>query len=134
MRFIAFGALGGLFAVFTSWLITGVLFHRFQALTPETWRPEGPREYTISSILQVFSGAAIGLLFWHTGGLHIGRVGWLETGFIYGILLWLALALPIVLSMALFIRLHRGMVVGILLQWLVSAQLATLACAWAQAT
>jgi hypothetical protein len=132
MTLVLFGALGGVIAIFTSWLITGFLFHRFQAETPGTWRPEGPRQYAAASALDVFAGAAIGLLYWHTGGVHIGGgAGWLFRGALFGVLAWLALALPVILSMATFVYLHRGVVVGLLLDWLAVALLASIACAWA---
>jgi hypothetical protein len=42
IRAVVAGAVAGMVSIFTSWLITGVLFHRYQRLTPATWRPEGP--------------------------------------------------------------------------------------------
>lgn len=37
------GLIAGVISVFTSWLWMGVIFHRYQRETPETWRPEGSR-------------------------------------------------------------------------------------------
>jgi hypothetical protein len=126
------GAVGGVLSIFTSWLITGYLFHQYQRLTPETWRPEGPKQYARSSVVQVLAGAVVGLLFFATGGLsHLAARGWLATGVLFGFLAWLALACPVVVTSAVYIRLHRGVVVGLLLDSLVGVLLVSMICAWA---
>jgi hypothetical protein len=38
------------------WLFIGFLFHKYQALTPQTWRPENYTSYTYSSLLSVLFG------------------------------------------------------------------------------
>jgi hypothetical protein len=126
------GAGGGVLSVFTSWLLTGVLFHPFQALTPATWRPgEGGRQYAMSSGLTVLAGILIAALFSTTGGTVFGHSNWIAAGVLFGVLTWAALAMPILLSMALFVNLHRGFVVGILLDWLVVTVICAVAAAFA---
>jgi hypothetical protein len=44
------GLIAGVVSVFTSWLWMGVIFHRYQRETPETWRPEGSRSYIAASL------------------------------------------------------------------------------------
>ena len=66
-RLMLAGAIGGFLSIFTSWLITGALFHKYQRLTPDTWRPEGPTQYTLSSVVQMLGGALVGLLYFATG-------------------------------------------------------------------
>ncbi len=132
IRVVGAGAIGGFLSILTSWLITGYLFHRFQRLTPETWRPEGAKQYGLSSVIQVLGGAAIGLLFFATGGLsHLGVAGWLPNGLLFGALAWLALACSVQATNAVYINLHRGVVVGLFLDSLVGVLLASCACAWA---
>ncbi len=132
IRIMMVGAGGGVLSIFTSWLITGYLFHGYQRLTPETWRPEGVTQYALSSVVQVFGGAAIGLLFFATGGVsHIAVHGWLGTGVLFGFLAWLALVCPVVVTNAVYVRLHRGVVAGLILDSLVGVLLISTACAWA---
>src|ERR1700712_2026349 len=58
------------------WFIIGFLFHKYQALTPQTWRPENYSSYTYSTLLSVLFGAlftlfyiTIGSKYVHNGGL-----------------------------------------------------------------
>jgi hypothetical protein len=120
--------------VFTSWLITGTLFHRFQGATPATWRPEGPMQYVLSMALNLFAGLALGVLFGATGGVcALAESKWWLQGIVFGCLCWASLPLPMQLTAALFINLHRGFVVGILLDILAMCLLAGLGSAWATA-
>lgn len=41
----------------------GVIFHRYQSETPETWRPEGSRSYIAASPLPVLAAIGIACLF-----------------------------------------------------------------------
>jgi hypothetical protein len=132
LRVVTAGAVGGVISIFSSWLITGYLFHDYQRLTPETWRPEGPKQYALSSLVQVLGGAAIGLLFFATGRLsHPAARGWLGTGLIFGLLAWVALVCPVVATSAVYVRLHRGFVAGWLLDSLITVLIVSSACAWA---
>jgi hypothetical protein len=132
LRVVIAGAVGGFISIFTSWLITGTVFHRFQRLTPETWRAEGPKQYALSSLLQVLAGAAIGLLFFATGGLsHVALTSWLQSGLLFGGLAWLAVACPTHAISAVYVKLHRGVVAGLLVDSLVGLLVVGCACAWA---
>ncbi|HEY9450051.1 MAG TPA: hypothetical protein VIQ60_09855 [Gemmatimonadaceae bacterium] len=51
-------------------------------------------------------------------------------GIIFGALCWVALAVPVLLSMSAFVNLHRGMVLGLALDWLVTSVLAGAAAGW----
>ena len=130
-RLVFAGAVGGCVTIFSSWLIIGHLFHRYQSLTPGTWRPEGPRQYAWSSVLQVFAGAAVGSLFFVTGGGAGLEQGWAVRGIVFGGLAWLAVACPIHLTTALYVRLHIGHVVGALLDSLAGLMIVSCACAFA---
>jgi hypothetical protein len=57
------GLIAGVVSVFTSWLWMGVIFHRYQRETPETWRPEGSRSYIAASLLHVLAAIGIACLF-----------------------------------------------------------------------
>ena len=126
------GALAGVLGVLTSWLVTGVAFHPYQRLTPATWRAtEGPRQYALASGATLLAALMIVLFFSLTGGLHaLAGTGWLLQGFLFGALCWAALGVPVLFSIALFVNVHRGVVVGLLLDWLLVSLLAGLAAAW----
>ena len=58
----------------TGYVITGMLFHRYQAKTPNTWRPaESWLHYSLSSAARIFACIAIGLLY-GSGFVTMGKV------------------------------------------------------------
>lgn len=129
-RILMAGLISGVCGIFTSWLITGTIFHPFQARTPQTWRAtEGASQYAAASGLTVLSALVITTLFAATGGLN-GVVGPITNGLIFGFLCWAALALPITLSSAVFINIDKGVVIGLLLDWLVVSLLAGGVAGW----
>jgi len=131
-RALLAGAGAGILSIFTSYLITAVLFHRYQRLTPATWRPEGPREYALASGLNVLAGVLLALFFTATGGVGpLSGGSWLANGALFGALCWAAGAAPVLLSTAIFVNVHRGVIIGGLLDWLVAAILAGVITAWA---
>ena len=125
VRMLVAGTAAGVLSILTSWLVTGTLFHRFQALTPATWRPnEGSREYTASSAFNLVATLMLTFLFAATGGVHAWDLGSpLLNGLLFGVLAWIALALPLLLSQAVFVNVHRGVTTGLALDWL-------LLCLW----
>ena len=125
------GVVGGVVSIFTGYLFMGALFHRFQAQTPSTWRPEGTKQYALSSAFIVLGGVGLGLLFALTGGLTaVHDSSWWLQGIAFGSLCWAALPLPSLLSMALFVNFHRGFVLGALLDSLVACVVTSVAVAW----
>jgi hypothetical protein len=46
----------GIINTSVEWLFIGFLFHKYQALTPQTWRPENYKSYTYSSLLSLLFG------------------------------------------------------------------------------
>lgn len=127
LKLIATAAVvGGIPGVLTSGLITGVLFHPFQGATPATWRPhEGPARYAGAALTKILLAFIVALLVAVTGGVHAFGLSSPEAaGAMLGILCWAAGAVPVLLSMGLFVNLHVGVVVGLLLDWLVVALIA----------
>jgi len=131
-RILFAGALAGVLGVLTSWLVTGVAFHPYQRLTPATWRAtEGPRQYAFASGATVLAAVMIVLFFSLTGGVHaLAGTGWLLQGLCFCFLCWAALGAPVLFSIALFVNVHRGVVVGLLLDWLLVSLLAGAVAAW----
>src|SRR5947199_3718778 len=66
------GLIAGVVSIFTSWFWMGLVFHRYQRATPETWRPEGPRNYTLSGLIRVLSAVAISIIYVLVARFHVG--------------------------------------------------------------
>lgn len=129
-RIILAGLISGVIGVLSSWLITGVIFHSFQSRTPQTWRAgEGAAQYAAASALTILAALVITSFFAATGGLH-GVTGPISNGIYFGFLCWAALALPITLSVSLFVNLDKGFVVGLLLEWLAVSLIAGGVAGW----
>ena len=121
---LAPGAVAGILAIFTGWFWMGVVFHRFQRLTPNTWRPENSRSYALSSAITFLTCIAIATLF-----LLVARMGGVFAGGLTGALRfaavsWMALSAPILVNAAVFINLHPWFVVGQVVNALTTSVLA----------
>src|SRR2546423_6431307 len=106
------GAVAGILAILTSWFWMGFVFHRFQRLTPNTWRPENNRSYMLSSTITFLSCIAIATVF-----LLVARMGGVFAGGLPGALrfaavVWMAFSAPLIVNAAVFINLHPWFVVG----------------------
>lgn len=127
------GLIAGVLSILTSWLWMGVVFHRFQNRTPETWRRETGLSYAAASAVHVLAAIAIAIFF---SVLKRHAPGLFETGMpcavAFALTVWVVFAIPIVLDAAIFIRLHPLVVLGQLLDWLTTSLLATLVTAWWQ--
>ncbi|HEY2800200.1 MAG TPA: hypothetical protein VGI85_06375 [Chthoniobacterales bacterium] len=119
------GAVAGLICIFTSWLWMGLIFHRYQARTPESWRRENNLSYGLSSAIHIFACIVAAVLFRLVvadGNLFFGAgvLGALR----FGALLWMAMAAPLAIDAGVFVRLHPWVVVGQLIDWLTTSLLA----------
>jgi hypothetical protein len=125
------GLIAGVLSIFTSWLWMGAIFHRFQKLTPQTWRPETGRSHALASAIHVLAAMGIALLFTivasdQSSSFFVGMGGSLR----FGLACWGVFALPIILGDAIYINLHPLIVLGRLLDWLCTSLLATVLTAW----
>ena len=129
-RMMLAGAFGGALSIATSWLFTAFLFHRYQQLTPTTWRAEGWQQHALASALAVAGGAAFGLLYAATGGLllYVSPHWWLQ-GAAFGALVWATIALPALLVTYVYVNLHRGVLVGLALDGLCAMLILGACCA-----
>ncbi len=132
MRILLAGALSSVAAIVMGWLFTGWLFHRFQGRTPATWKNPSLRRTLLGiGVNDVLFGFAFAAFFGLVGG--IGRFNvdnWIGMGVVFGAGAWGAIALPMGLAMLVFMEVHRGAIVGILLDWLASSIAAGLICAF----
>ena len=118
-------------SIFTSWLWMGSIFHRFQKLTPQTWRLESGRSHALSSAMHILAALGIALLFTMVAGDQSSPFAAGVGGSVqFGLMCWGVFALPIVLGSAIYINLHLLVVVGQLLDWLSVSLLATVITAW----
>ena len=125
------GAIAGLLSILASWLWMGVIFHRFQQRTPNTWRPENNRSYALSAALHFAACIAIAGLFVIVARAPVGIFADGMLGaFRFAALIWLAIAAPLALEAALFINIHPNVVLGQVLDWLTTSVLACAITAW----
>jgi hypothetical protein len=104
----------------------GSIFHRFQKLTPQTWRRETARSHALSSAVHIL--AAIGIAFLFTIVVRDQSPSFapgLGGGIRFAFACWGVFALPILLGAAIYINLHPLVVLGQLLDWLSTLLLAT---------
>jgi hypothetical protein len=124
------GIIAGLISIFASWFWMGFAFHSYQRATPETWRPEGPRNYILSSTIRLLSAIAIAVLYvliarFHVGFFSEGIPGALR----FAVAIWIALIAPVIVEAAIYVRLHSMVVLGQVLDWLTTAVLACVVAA-----
>ena len=130
---LAPGALAGIIAVFTSWFWMGFVFHGYQRLTPNTWRPENNRSYLLSSVVTILACIAIATVFLLVARMGGVFAGGLPGAFRFAAVAWMALAAPVVVNAAIFINLHPWFVVGQVINVLTNSVLAcTVTACWRQ--
>lgn len=119
------GLIAGVVSLFSSWFWMGLVFHRYQRATPDTWRLEGPRNYVLSSLVRVLSAIAISVLYVLVASFHVaffadGMVGALR----FAAAIWIALAAPVAIEAAIYVRMHSMVVLGQVIDWLTTVILA----------
>ena len=124
LKVLVAGAISGVAANVTGYLITGRLFHHYQSNTPATWRTvESWTHYQYAAAIRIAACVGIAILYSVVRPSLPGGADPL-TGLSFGLILWAVAILPVVLEVALFVNWHRGFVIGLLLDWLVVCLLA----------
>jgi hypothetical protein len=116
----------GIAVSLTDWIFTGVLFHGKYLAYPEIWRKrnsEGPVIACSTVLGFVTSAAFIGACSAAT--LHGYRSALELAGFC-----WLAVPMPLLVTNALYIKIHPLVVCSHALGWLVRLVLAAVAAGW----
>ena len=122
---VGVGAVSGLvLGATTSFLITGKLFHPFQARTPATWRPESWRQHVLALLLHLVGGADLGWLYSLSGAPRLG-----SSLLQLMAAAWLVIAACLLIH-ALYVNWHPGFVLGLVIDWAVFVCAVLLACAW----
>ena len=131
LKILAAGVVAGIVANATGYVITGRLFHPYQARTPNTWRPsESWTHYQYATAVRIAACIGIGFLYAAVGVTSTASTAHAVVhGVGFGSILWAVTVAPLVLEAALFVNWHRGFVVGLLLDWWVVCVLASAAAA-----
>jgi len=125
------GAIAGVISILTSWLWMGIIFHRYQQHTPDTWRSENKSSFAFSALIHFLACIVIATLFLLVGRIFGGVFGGgLDRAGAFAVLIWLGMAAPLALDAAIYIRLHPLVLVGQLLDWLTTSILACVLAAW----
>jgi hypothetical protein len=123
------GVIAGILSNVTGYVITGRLFHPYQARTPNTWRAaESYAQYLYSAGARTL--ACIGIAFLYgvlVASTSLFGAGAILGAVVFGVSLWAITVAPVVIEVALFVNWHRGFVVGLLLDWLIVCVVASVA-------
>jgi hypothetical protein len=119
--------LSGLAASMTDWVFFGVLFHDKMLLYPEVWRTPGSGEGKKVAVSILLGFVTCGGFVFTCSAFQVhGYSSALE----FAALIWVLAPLVIVVTNALFIKLHPLTVVAHSLGWLVKLLLAAAAVGW----
>ena len=97
-------------ATFIQWFFTGFLFHKYQALTPLTWRKESGRSYAASTLLTL----CFAFMFMTIFSLWKFKYGAINTitGIEFSAICWLAFFIPAEIGSAIYVKYAPMFVVG----------------------
>ena len=120
--------LSGTVASFTDWFFGGVLFHDKYLAHPEIWRRSPGQSETKaiawSVVLGYFTCTVFVLL------AHLFEASDWQDVFAFAIGIWLMVAVPMLITNALFIKMHPLTVVGHALGWLAKLLIAAAFTVW----
>jgi uncharacterized protein DUF1761 len=118
----------GIVMSLTDWFFFGILFHDKYHAHPEVWRGKPGQPETRNIIIVTLLGfvtAAVFLIMYTHSHAH----GFTHAfGFAFHI--WLMVALPLIISNALYIKFHPLLVVSHSLGWLAKLTVVAIAAAW----
>jgi hypothetical protein len=125
------GLSGGLAGVLWSSLVTTPWLARASGIAVDD-RTETVARLFAGAALRAAAGAALGFLFWLGWGL-IAVVGlpWYAVGLLFGVVTWVALAVPALGTLLLRSRLSAKPVIAHTVEWLATCLTVGLMCAWA---
>ena len=110
------------------WFFIGYLFHRFQALTPATWRKESSRSYLFSTVISFFFAFLFTTLFYYWKSTRGGMD--LLAALKFSGLCWLTFSVSLEIGNAVYVNYSPMFVLGKCLSSLVE-YLAAISIAWA---
>jgi len=96
------------------WFFIGFLFHKYQALTPQTWRPENYSNYTYSTLLSLLFGALF-TLFYLKIGAHYVLPGSLWSHIKLGLICFACFSFVSAINNSIYINYDKKFVAGLLI-------------------
>ena len=96
------------------WFFIGYLFHKYQATTPQTWRPESYVSYTYSTALSVVFGLLFTFFYLKIGSHYVIGHNALSHAKL-GIICFACFGFIIEIGNAIYVNLDKTFVVGKLL-------------------
>ena len=121
------GSLSGLISVLAQSIGTSV----FEALRRKPLHALALAPEAIDALLHMGAGVALGMLFWLSWGLAaVVGVPWYLRGAAFGALAWIALVIPMAVSIAYAWRLPPRAMAWHALRWALTCAVVGLACAW----
>jgi hypothetical protein len=127
-RFLLAVLAAGVIGSFTDWFFGGILFHGKYLAYPEVWRQTGGKSETPAvawSIVLGFLTAAAFMGVCVAFAVHGYRASLELAG-----LCWLMVPVPLLITNALFIKMHPLIVFSHALGWLAKLVVAALVAAW----
>jgi hypothetical protein len=125
------GACGGLVGVLWSGIVTGALLRPVEVPAPCAADPDSMQALLSGAAAHATAGAVLGLLFWAGWSLiALVHVPWYLVGVAFGLGCWVGVALPVVLTLGLRLRLPPRFAAAHALEWLVSCVAIGVFCAW----
>lgn len=113
------------------WFFIVFLFHKAQADTPLTWRPESGKSYIYSTLLSFIFGALFTIFYWKIGSKYV-IVGSIWSHVKLGLICFGAFSLVQVLNGAIYVNYARKFTLGVLLasafSFVAAAIIASLFC------
>lgn len=95
---------------FIQWFFTGFLFHKYQSLTPSTWRKESNRSYAASMLLSLFFAFMFTVVFYYWKS-RSGDMS-LTDGIKFGLISWLTFSVITEIGRAIYVNFSRMFVLG----------------------
>ncbi|HEY2472455.1 MAG TPA: hypothetical protein VGI45_32015 [Terracidiphilus sp.] len=124
IRFVAIVIAAGVVSSITDWFFAGDWIHR-RFTYPEIWRPGAEaRAIALTSPLPFLTCAGFALIVTRLGVHSISSAIELAAA------IWLIGPLPLILTNAAFMKLHRVFVASYALGWLVKLMIVALAVGW----
>ncbi len=111
MHFILSAICIGVANTFIEWLFIGFLFHKAQAATPQTWRPESGKSYFYSTLLSFLFGALF-TLFYLKVGVNYVILGNVWSHIKLGLICYACFGFILAVSNAIYINYSRKFVLG----------------------
>jgi hypothetical protein len=96
--------------ILIQWFFTGFLFHKYQALTPGTWRKETSRSYAFSMLLSLLFAFMFSVIFslWKAKTSSMTVMDGIE----FGALGWLTFSIPNEIETSIYVNYSRIFVAG----------------------